>query len=214
MSSLVGKHIILPTLFAPEAGLYALMAGAASVTFRGDMRFDKRFKSAHRAVIADTRGPLAITVPVEKPLSTAGARWSDVRISPHNSWWMQLVTALESAYGCTPFFEFYIDDLLPVLSQAAVGMSVAEFNACTDTIVRRLLGLRTPVGHTHRGELPPEDAVDLSHGNLADFIPSVGPYWQVRRDKLGFIPRLSVLDLLFSLGPEALPLLEGAISPP
>lgn len=69
----------------------------------------------NRCIIATTNGPQALTVPVERP---DGARLDktlmrDVRISDHGSWRHLHWNALASAYGESPFFEYYQDDLRP-----------------------------------------------------------------------------------------------------
>ena len=173
------------------------MYGHAVVDAR--MRYDKRFKSAHRCDIADTRGILSLTVPVKKP-SAHGLAWGDIEISPHDDWWVTHAVTLESAYGRTPFFEFYFDRLRPLICYEP-GMSVSDFDIRLDAEIRRILGLETIVGY---------DADNVAEGAPADdyrrnAFPAmkIREYYQVREDKLGFKPHLSVLDLIFNMGPEA-----------
>ena len=54
--------------------------------------------------------------------------------------------------------------------------------------------------------------IDYGADAVADMpsMPGVGPYWQVRGREHGFIGNLSVLDLLFNMGPEAALLLRRA----
>lgn len=165
------------------------------------MRFDKRFKSTHRTDIADTRGILDLTVPIAKPEHTLSAQWNEATVSPHGGWWNIHLTALESAYGRTPFFEYYIDDFLPLFKEDVCGTSITDYDAAFDAIIRRLLGLSTAVEHLTAPELP-EGVEDLRKANFNTLAP-IAPYYQVRADRLGFLPDLSILDLIFNLGPEA-----------
>jgi len=64
----------------------------------------------NRCVIATPQGPLPLTVPVEG-FGGEKCKMKDVRISSHGSWRRQHWNALESAYGETPFFEYYADDI-------------------------------------------------------------------------------------------------------
>ena len=151
------------------------------------IRYDKSDKGTHRYDIADTRGLLRLTVPVSRP---AGATlWRQCTVSDHGRWWETMPTALESAYGRTPFFEFYIDRLRPLFSPEPI--SVTELCLRSDAMVRGILAM------------PPQrvapEAASYDHvvGQPLPF------YWQVRGDSLGFIGGLSVLDLIFNLGPEA-----------
>lgn len=179
-------HTELPRLFGPVS-FWAKRACGQAVAC--DALFDKRRKEIHRYTIADVNGPLSLTVPIVKPHGKAYARWSDVRLSDHGQWWHIHRTALESAYGRTPFFEFYIDRFLPFLSREAVETfpSVIDFNKAIDRQIEEILLLPRACGQV----LPAGSAPELT------------PYWQPRQEQFGFLPDLSVLDLIFCLGPEA-----------
>lgn len=153
-------------------------------------RFDKRCKAAHRFTVADTRGRFDITAPVEKPY---GHTWADTRISLHGRWWEVAANALESAYGRTPFFEFYADDFLPLLNPERFT-TVAALNADFDRAIRRALAIDKEV--TYSTEERRSDRIEPH--------TAAEPYWQIRAAKLGFLPGLSVLDMIFNIGPEAL----------
>ena len=138
--------------------------------------------------IADTRGPLELTVPVAKPY---GRTWADTSVSRHGAWFDVMWTALESAYGRTPFFEFYADDFRPLLLGVDDFGTVGELNFRFDLAIRRALGIQSPVIYST------EEASPVA---IEPWQPQ--PYWQVREQQLGFIPGLSILDLIFNLGPE------------
>lgn len=194
------RCVVLPPQFCASVEYYAVMAMYGHAVVDARMRYDKRFKSAHRCDIADTRVSLSLTVPVKKPQAgTSGLTWADIEVSAHDEWWTTHVVTLESAYGRTPFFEFYFDRFRPLISYRA-AMSVAEFDMRLDAEIRRILGLDTIVGI---------DASRIDASCADDYrrrpLPAVKavPYYQVREEKLGFKPHLSVLDLIFNMGPEA-----------
>lgn len=184
--------ILLPTRLCPPPAYYRYVAQHPEepAIHCGGERFDKRCKAAHRFAIADTRGRLELTVPIAKPY---GATWHETRVSHHGQWWHLLQTALESAYGRTPYFEFYADDFLPLLSERSVGRSVGELNFEFDRAIRRALGLSAPVSYS---------PTEVATAEIPEWEPQ--PYYQVRAHKLGFTPRLSILDIIFNLGPETL----------
>lgn len=178
--------LLPPRLFGPVS-YYAAAWRHPEAAIATGVRYDKADKGTHRFDIADTRGLLRLTVPVSRP---QGAHlWRECTVSNHGRWWETMPTALESAYGRTPFFEFYIDRLMPLFSSEPI--SVTELCLRSDAMVRGILAMPPQ-------RVAPEAAV-------ADHIPDIAlqHYWQVRADTLGFIPGLSVLDLIFSLGPEA-----------
>lgn len=180
----------MPSRFCPPAAYYRMIAlnPDATTIVCGGERFDKRHKDAHRMTVADTRGRLELTVPVAKPY---GRTWADTAVSRHGEWWAVMWTALESAYGRTPFFEFYADDFRPLILGVEDYGTVGELNFRFDLAIRRALGITSPVVYS------PAEATPQP---VETWEPQ--PYWQVRADRLGFIPGLSILDLIFNLGPE------------
>ena len=157
-----------------------------------DVPYDKREKGTHRFAIADTRGRVELTVPVAKPGSSR-CLWSDVRVSEHGGWWDVHRVALESAYGRTPYFEFYIDGFLPMLTAGVTERFplLRDLALAWDGEIRRLLGVEAACCA--------EDVREC----VFEAPRAEGRYRQVREGKLGFVGGLSVLDLLFNLGPEA-----------
>lgn len=198
-----------PHLFGSIAW-YAVFTAHSAAAIDYNMRYDKRRKHTHRYRIADTRGPLELTVPVSRPagFSRGTLLWSDISVSAHGRWWEIHRTALESAYGRTPFFEFYIDRLAPLFEPRPVAGETA-MTLCRDAhiAVMRILDLETE-------NISVERALELGADDLRQTpieTPDV-PYWQVRAQSLGFIGRLSILDAIFNLGPETPLLLHEIIA--
>ena len=191
--------VVLAPQYFGTAAYYNALSVFPRVVIDTRLRYDKRFKSIHRCRIASTRGEMTLTVPVARP---AGAsRWDQVRVSSHGQWWAQHLTALESAYGRTPYFEFYADRLAPILAWRDI--SVTDLCLEADAACREMLGITSTVLPPEAlAELDPATVVDMRRG--ADFAPfEPRPYYQQRALALGFIPGLSVLDIIFNLGPEA-----------
>lgn len=201
--------LVLPPAYCGGIGRYALMMRYGRTVVDTSGQYDKRCKVPHRCSIADTRGSLQLTVPIAKPERHHGTRWADIRISLHGRWWDVHRTAMASAYGRTPFYEF-ISDRFEALwrgfSVDGCNLSLMDLDAAIEAEICRQLGLAAP----EYTVCPPSDGCRVSLGE-ADSL-TVAPYWQVRRSELGFIPGMSVLDLLFNLGPEAALLLASVKS--
>ena len=189
--------IFPPMYFAPVA-YYAAMAKCDRIYIDLDIRHDRRFKAAHRCDIISNHGPVQLTVPVCKLPAGAAPTWRNILVSDHDRWWEQHVSTLATAYGRTPFFEFYIDRFLPLMSQQAVGRSVADICREADTMVRRILGITAPASYSALHA--PTDAIDYRRSPLP---PHAAPYYQVRAHQMGFHPGLSILDLIFNTGTES-----------
>lgn len=177
----------LPRYFGSVDYWLRRAAGMPVVT---DALFDKRRKEIHRYDIADVNGHLTLTLPIVKPHGIPNATWRDVRVSDHGQWWHVHRVSLESAYGRTPFFEFYIDRFLPFISRETVDRypSVIDLNLAIDREIESLLLLPPNPPKTPNPPINPNPPL---------------PYWQPRQARFGFLAGLSILDLLFCLGPEA-----------
>ena len=163
----------------------------------------------NRCVIATANGTQTLTVPIERYDGTKCAM-RDIRISDHGNWRHLHWNALVSAYGETPFFEFYADDLRPFFEKRHTFLF--DLNLDIMHTMCQLLDVRPQVTLSEQYiVLPSEDdaVVDFREAIRpkhplpdADFNPT--PYYQVRAQRYGFLPNLSILDLLFNEGPEGI----------
>ena len=169
----------------------------------------------NRCVIATTQGVQALTVPVEAPvgegLALSKTSIKDVRISNHGKWRTEHWNALQSAYGESPFFEFYEDDIRPFFENR--WEYLLDFNMAITEKMCELLDIHPHIELTssYQNSLPigegwgETDFRTVLHPKHpqedSDFSPK--PYYQVYKERLGFLPNLSILDLLFNMGNEA-----------
>ena len=176
----------------------------------------------NRCVIATTNGLQALTVPVES-YEGPKCEMKDIRISDHSNWRHLHWNALLSAYGESPFFEFLADDIRPFFEKRWTYLF--DFNLEITRCVCDLLDIQPRIELTTvyggRGDerwngggkggqqigkeicwADYRDAIRPKHPLPdADFHPR--PYYQVYAWKHGFQPNLSILDLLFNEGNEA-----------
>ena len=113
----------------------------------------------------------------------------------------------------SPFFEYYADDLAPFYEKKYEFL--LDFNEELRRLVCDLLDMQPAVVYTDHYE--PEVANDFREtirpkheGEDPAFRPE--PYYQVFREKFGFLPNLSIADLLFNMGPEGLVTLRASIT--
>lgn len=192
----------------------------------------------NRCVIASANGPQTLTVPTER-YDGLKCPMRDIRISDHGNWRHLHWQALMSAYGETPFFEYYADDLRPYFEERR-WTYLLDFNLdimhtlCSLLDVRPTLSLSdhyittdaptavhaapttahaaataTTGGSDSMGEEAELNFIDLRDAirpkrPLPDNEFNPRPYYQVRAARHGFLPNLSVLDLLFNEGPEGI----------
>lgn len=204
-----GDEVLLPPRYLGPVSYFAAIAAHRKAVVVDSMRFDKRCKDTHRCIIADTHGPVRLTVPIEKPVSMTAARWSDIVISAHDAWWHQHWVSLQSAYGRTPFFEYYVDDFARFFTAEAAGRRLTDWLHEIDRTLLRLLQIDTEVRFGSETDGGP-GAADWCRGIPAGF-RQIPEYYQVRQQKFGFLPDMSVVDLLFNMGPEAALVLDRIV---
>ena len=231
----------------------------------------------NRCVIASANGPQTLTVPIER-YDGMKCAMRDIRISDHGNWRHLHWQALVSAYGETPFFEYYADDIRPFFEEhrwkylldfnldithtlcslldvrpdltlsdhyidadeticggggldgavegvngaaESFGEAVKGVNGAAESFggvngldraaesfggaVKGLNGAAEGLGSSSACSLFVDyrDAIRPKHP-LPDAEFEARPYYQVRAQRHGFLPNLSVLDLLFNEGPEGI----------
>lgn len=176
-------------------------------------KYDHFIKQTYRnrCQIATTQGVQTLSIPIEK-FDTSKCLMRDVRISDHANWRHVHWNALVSAYGESPFFEFYEDDIRPFFNKKWTFLY--DFNFEIMQKMCELLDIEPNIQETttyvNADDLPLQmpqitdlrDVIRPKHP-LPDGAFTPRPYYQVYARKHGFIPNLSILDLLMNMGNEA-----------
>lgn len=169
----------------------------------------------NRCLIATAQGMQALTVPVAASSNTPIA---DVRLSDHGHWQHQHWQAITSAYGDSPFLDYYEDDLRPFFFETDRWEFLIDYNEAIRQTMCELLDIHPQVelttayvksrtieenGHALGDVIDYRDIIRPKHAP-ADPTFTPRPYYQVFRQRHGFLPNLSILDLLLNMGPEAI----------
>jgi len=183
--------------------------------------FDNFIKQTYRnrCLIAGPNGVQALTVPVERGAGSCvegGLRpdgkclMKDIRISDHGNWRHIHWNALQSAYGESPFFEFYADDIRPFFERRWTFLYDFNMEICAKMC--ELVDINPVIKSTER-YVPADDEALSGIDDYRDVIRPKHPladstfsptrYYQVYERRHGFIPNLSILDLLFNMGNES-----------
>ncbi len=168
----------------------------------------------NRCVIASPQGPLTLTIPIVKPTNGKNLM-KDIQISEHGKWRHLHWNALVSAYNNSPFFMYYQDDFAPFYEKPHTWLYDYNMELCQ--LICNLLDIPAEL-HATEEFVPILKDVDEAwkvHDFRASIHPKASPemqcpyyvnepYYQVFEQKYGFLGNLSIVDLLFNLGPEGL----------
>ena len=206
-------NALLSTTYFGPVQWYQKLYRADDVQIEACESFQKQ-TYRNRCLIATTQGVQALTVPVRIEGSSL---ITNSRISDHGNWRHLHWNALKSAYGESPFFEYYEDDLRPFFLPD--WEFLFDFNEAIRQKMCELLDIHPNVHYTESFTSPLDisrtshlvprtshldfrDAIQPKHpAPDPHFTPR--PYYQVYRQKHGFLPNLSILDLLMNMGPES-----------
>jgi hypothetical protein len=203
--------LIHPTYF-PNIAHFVAIVNAKKVVFEADDNFLKQ-TYRNRTYIYGANGRLALNIPVIHTQKNR-QKYKDVKIFNEEKWQNLHWKSLLSAYRTSPFFEYYEDDLQSLFTEKIDY--VLDFNLKCFDVICDCLQLKLNTSKTKTFQKNIDGATD--YRNLVNAkkeqLQTFETYTQVFHNKHGFINNLSILDLLFNEGPNALNYLESqAISP-
>ncbi|MBC3846905.1 WbqC family protein [Winogradskyella echinorum] len=190
--------LIHPTYF-PNVAHVTIMVKSDVVYFEVCDNYQKQ-SHRNRTEIYGANGKLALTVPVSYTQKNRQL-YKDVKIANEDNWQQQHIKSLQSAYSMSPFFEFYIDDLMPLFENRFDY--ILDFNLHCFEVLLHMLQLNIISKPTLCFEKEPIDKIDYRQLVKRNFeVNTLQPYTQVFTEKHGFISNLSILDLIFNEGPN------------
>ncbi|MBU2940727.1 WbqC family protein [Lacinutrix sp. C3R15] len=198
--------IIHPTYF-PNIAHFAAMLQAKEVVLEMHDNYQKQ-TYRNRTFIYGANGKLQLSVPVVYSQKER-QKYQDIKIHNNEKWQSLHWKSLESAYRTSPYFEFYEDELKPLFTQKVEYL--LDFNLkCFETILE-CLQLDLSISETKDFQKETLDNKDFRYLVNSRKEPhfNFDTYTQVFGEKHGFISNLSILDLLFNEGTNALSYLEN-----
>ncbi|WP_439151498.1 WbqC family protein [Winogradskyella sp.] len=192
------KGLIHPTYF-PNLSHFVVMIKSQTLNLEVCDNYQKQ-TYRNRTEIYGANGKLALTVPVNYTQKNRQL-YKDVRISNENKWQQLHLKSLESAYSMSPFFEFYIDDLLPLFNTKF--SFILDLNLACLEVLKDCMQINLSYIKTENFELEPQISDYRYLVNRKSNPITTCTYQQVFSDKHGFIGNLSIIDLLFNEGPSA-----------
>lgn len=210
--------VLLPTAYLPPVQYMSHLAVSAEVYLEGGETFQKGgFR--RRCELAGANGPLLLSIPLEKGKHNQ-LPIREVRIANRSDWGREHWQTIRSAYGRAPFFDFYAGELEALVRSRPTHLWDHNL-ACLQWLIGQL-GLDTELRTTESYAADPgPQRLDLRNrinrrASIKEGDPwfEPQPYAQLFRERHGFLPNLSILDLLFCTGPQAAWHLQSSIRKP
>jgi hypothetical protein len=205
--------VLIDLHYLPGLAFFANVLAYETVWLEACEHFQKQ-TYRNRCRILTAQGVDGLIIPVVGGRSAQKVPVRDARIDPHVNQGQAHWRAIRTAYGKAPFFPDYADALQPLFVQKPVFLF--DFNYQLLTTCLRLLGTSVNLQLTHQYDPVPNSGVLDRRGAILPRFES-GPAEGYRlipyRQNFGeqFFSNLSVIDLLFCQGPEALSLLRRSV---
>lgn len=205
-------NTVLSTAYWPNLHYLYYVLNASSVLIDLQEYYEKQ-SYRNRCTILSANGPLDLSIPVHRLHNKCTS--ASVLLSTETPWRQQHCHAIRSAYGKSPYFDYFAPDIFALYEQPF--QVLADFNAAQLTLLLKILRLKKEIVYSSV-YVEDQAALDLRQG----IHPKIGyetdqtvhsclsqPYYQTFGARYPFCANLSSLDLLFNKGLDARLYLSG-----
>ena len=206
--------MLLSIAYFPPISYFALIAKYRDVCIEACENYQKQsWRNRCRYYAAD--GPQYLNFPIVHE-GTHELPISRIKVDYSTPWVLKTKRAIASAYDSSACFEYYKDELFSILDSHPetlfdLDMQIIKF-------FLRKTGIEANIRLTEEYVAPDpaegaegrygRDYREILHPKRPDTVlKDLGlekPYFQVFARKYGFIPNLSIMDLLFNEGPDSI----------
>ena len=195
--------ILLSTSYFPPISYISQIAKADNVLIEAHENFQKQ-SYRNRCYIAGPNNKQMLSITVVRK-SGNHTPIDKVTFSDQYDWKKNHWNSIVTAYNSSSFLLYYQDEIKDCFFTNY--SSLFEMNTELLKLILELMQINTPIEFTNSFELESDNTTDLRniiHPKKPSLIKDIQkPYFQVFEDRYGFLPDLSILDLLFNMGPEA-----------
>lgn len=193
--------LFIPTYFSPISQ-YSEIVKNDEITFEMEDNFQKQ-SYRNRCYIYNSNGKQLLSIPVKNETVNGRKKAKDTLIENNFNWQDQHFKSLQIAYRTSPFFDFLEEEIAPIFHKK--HKYLYDLNIDTFLFIKDVLQLEIDFSKTTSYEsIHIEKDFRWLAAKNHQSKKQIAPYIQMFDDKHGFIPNLSILDLLFMEGPNAL----------
>lgn len=193
---------IFSTAYFPPIRYFSEIKNADSFIIESHENYNRQ-SYRNRCNILSCNGILTLSIPVIKG-KTIKEKTTDVKIDYSTPWQRQHIYAIVSAYGKSPFFTFYSDQIIELIQKKNTNLFELNYNILNELL--GIINLKKNISLSNTFQKETDGIIDfrnIIHPKSKDPITSHSkPYIQTFCDRYSFISDLSILDLIFNTGPE------------
>lgn len=202
----MASEVVLTTAYFPPIQYISGIVNSEKTFIETNENYSRQ-TYRNRCNILSCNGVLSLSIPIIRN-NNENNNIHNIRIDYSTNWQRLHLNAIISAYGKSPFFSYYSDKLLDTIKQNKE--SLIDLNLNIIKVILEILKVKTEISITESFiKKYPCEVLDLRYSihpkktnNKLNF-PNK-EYIQTFSDRFEFIPNLSILDLIFNLGPESL----------
>ena len=198
--------LIHPNYF-PNIHQFTQIIKANNILFEVSDNYQKQ-TFRNRTYIYGANGKLGLFIPVIHSHKNREL-FKDVKISYESNWMDLHLKSLQSAYRSSPYFEYFEDDFIKLYSEKE--KFIVDFNIKCIKLISNLLDIDLNFKISNEYVEKTNDIIDLRNLSNARKEKKIDTpkYIQVFESKHGYINNLSILDLIFSEGPNSVSLITN-----
>jgi hypothetical protein len=198
--AMAGK-ILVSTAYLPPVEYVSLISRADEVLVEKEENYLKQ-TYRNRCYILSAHGPQLLSVPVYLG-SLHKTPVKDIRIDYSKRWQQVHTGAMTASYNSSPYFEFYFENIEKIISKNHEFLF--DLNMELIKTLLEILKMKKTISYTTNfepvGEMENDFRYKITPKEKSHF--AVKKYFQVFNNGEGFVPDLSIIDLVFNMGPDA-----------
>jgi len=198
---MAGK-ILISTAYLPPVEYFSLISKADGILIEREENYLKQ-TYRNRCYILSSHGPQLLSVPVYLG-SQHKTPLKEIRIDYSKRWQQVHLRALTASYGSSPYFQFYFEDFEKIFSVKPEFL--VDLNMRLIELILKMLKMNTDIKFTTHfnpiGYVENDHRYSISPKKESAFCGK--EYMQVFGNSKGFVPGMSIVDLIFNMGPDAI----------
>jgi hypothetical protein len=203
----MSAKILISTAYLPPIEYFSLIHNADEVLIEREENYLKQ-TYRNRCYMLTAHGIQTLTVPVYLG-SFHKTPVKNIRIDYSKRWQQVHLRAISTSYRSSPFFEFYFEEIEKIIQKNPEFL--IDLNTGLTEVIIKILGLKRSISYTSffmpTGTADYDFRYNITPKKKFGFVTK--KYTQVFNHNLGFVPCLSIIDLMFNMGPEAVNYLSG-----